>query len=206
MDRLKAEFKNSLLDFDTDKAKNLLSEHISEKKEEIPILIEEVLSEIGNEWQNGELALSQVYMSGKICEEIVEELFPCNNNNEFSEHKIAIVTFNDFHSLGKKIVMSVLRSVGFSIKDIGQGLNVQNLADTIIKEKIDILLISVLMLPSALKIRELRETKIIKEANLKILVGGAPFTFDSTLWQQVGADAMGHTPSDAIQILNNWLK
>ncbi|MDF1550504.1 MAG: hypothetical protein P1P88_21970 [Bacteroidales bacterium] len=40
---------------------------------------------------------------------------------------------------------------------------------------------------------------------IKILVGGSPFNFDKELWHQVGADAMGKNPGDAIKVLNSWL-
>jgi methanogenic corrinoid protein MtbC1 len=202
---IKSELKSALLDFDTDKVKALFSRQVVRKEISIPMLIEEVLSEIGKEWESGELALSQVYMSGKICEEVIEEILGSNPNIEVANSKIAIVTFNDFHSLGKKITLSVLRSVGYVIIDWGQGISLQTLVEKIEKEKIDILLISVLMLPSALKIKDLREELDKKKCKLKILVGGAPFNFDKKLWTRVGADAMGSSPTDAIDILNEWL-
>ena len=206
MEAEKKEFKSALLDFNSDKARNILSSQVKNKIEFIPSLIEDVLIDIGKEWEKGELALSQVYMSGMICEKLVEDLFIYKEDSKIDKSKIGIVTFNDFHSLGKKIVLSVLRSVGFNVVDLGFGIDSKTLINKIKKEKINILLISVLMLPSALKIKELREELRKRNHELKILVGGAPFIFDHLLWEQVGADAMGRTPSDAIIILRNWLK
>ena len=205
MDNLKQDFKSALLNFDSELVKKIIIGHSDNQADSIPVLISEVLSEIGDEWVKGDLALSQVYMSGIICEEMVESVFTSGENYENQVSKIAIVTFNDFHALGRKIVLSVLRSVGFSIIDFGNGINIQQLIDKIIKENIDILLVSVLMLPSALKVKELREELNKRNMNIKILVGGAPFNFDNTLWQQVGADAMGRVPTDAIPFLKNWL-
>lgn len=34
------------------------------------------LDRIGTGWENGTIALSQVYMSGRICEEVVDDLLP----------------------------------------------------------------------------------------------------------------------------------
>ena len=38
----------------------------------------EVLEKIGDGWENGQLSLSQVYMSGVICEELIEKYIPKN--------------------------------------------------------------------------------------------------------------------------------
>lgn len=205
MEAVEFELKSALLEFDSEEVKRILLRLSDDKNELVPELIEKVLACIGVEWEKGELALSQVYMSGVICERIVDEIFSNVNTDIPSDARIAIVTFNDFHALGKKIVTSVLRSVGFRIIDLGHGITNENLIDKIEKEKIDILLISVLMLPSALKIKNLTEELAKRNIHVKILVGGAPFIFDDQLWKQVGADAMGKAPSDAIGVLRDWL-
>jgi len=71
------------------------------------------------------------------------------------------------------------------------------------KDGIKILLISVLMLPSALKVREVREKLDGSGLNIKIVVGGAPFLFDDKLWKEVGADAMGRYASEAVTIITS---
>ncbi|MCG8018737.1 MAG: cobalamin B12-binding domain-containing protein, partial [Candidatus Thiodiazotropha sp. 'RUGA'] len=73
-------------------------------------------------------------------------------------------------------------------------------------DKIRVLLVSVLMLPSALRILDLRSALNTESLDVKILVGGAPFLFDSQLWENVGADAMGATASDAVQIVGQWME
>ena len=76
------------------------------------------------------------------------------------------------------------------------------LVDLVETQGVRLLLVSVLMLPSALKIKDL--TTRFKEKNLdvKVVVGGAPFRFDPQLWKEVGADAMGDTASGAVAIIN----
>jgi methanogenic corrinoid protein MtbC1 len=83
-------------------------------------------------------------------------------------------------------------------------MDVDELVERVITDKLRILLISVLMMPSALKIRELRNALDARGVQLKILVGGAPFQFDSQLWREVGADAMGLSAADAVAIVQHW--
>ena len=87
---------------------------------------------------------------------------------------MAICTLSDHHKLGKIIVYSLLRASGFDLSDYGR-LEVDDLVNRIDKEKIEILLISVLMLPSALQVKKLKEKLTDMGLDVKIIVGGAPF-------------------------------
>jgi methanogenic corrinoid protein MtbC1 len=55
------------------------------------------------------------------------------------------------------------------------------------------------MLPSALRVKDLREQ--LDEKRIQIVVGGAPFRFDSNLWKEVKANYCGHNPADALRIV-----
>lgn len=206
MRKIELDFKTALLLFNAERAKAIIQECIDNKHTEVPSIVENVLTKLGQEWEEGNLALSQIYMASQVCENIINELFPHSDHVVADKTPIAIVTFGDYHSLGKKIVLSVLRSVGFSITDYGQGLTIDTLVEKLKEDKIKILLISVLMLPSALKIKALCDRLQKENLNIKILVGGAPFNFDNHLWKYVGADAMRNNPAEAIEIINNWLK
>ncbi len=197
-------FKKALLDFDTQLAENVILEEINEdnKIRIINYFIVNSLTDFGTKWENDELSLSQIYMTSRICEEIVTKLFP--ENITIEDNSIAIATLSDYHLLGKKIVLSVLRTSGCNIIDYGHGLSPKDLVDKVIKDKIKILLISSLMLPSALLIKDVK-TKFTKaKYKVKILVGGAPFIFDKLLYKKVGADAMGSSPHEAIDVLKKW--
>jgi methanogenic corrinoid protein MtbC1 len=68
----------------------------------------------------------------------------------------------------------------------------------VVDDGIEILLISTLMLSSALRVAEVRESIEKAGCRVKIIVGGAPFRFDENLWREVGADAMCRNASDVI--------
>ncbi len=158
------------------------------------------LERIGAGWQDGTFALSQVYMAGRICEEIVDEMLPPGDPNRKNQPRMAICVLSDHHKLGKTIVYSILRASGFDLSDYGI-VEVDDLAEHVKKDKIEILLISVLMLPSALKIKKLREKLESSGIGIKIIVGGAPFRFDEQLWKMVGADAMCKDASEAVSLI-----
>ncbi len=160
------------------------------------------LERIGEDWQKGKLALSQVYMGGRICETLVDEFLPPKSPDRKDQPKMAICTLSDYHKLGKIIVYSLLRASGFELADYGT-IEVDDLIDKIKKEEIKVLLISVLMLPSAFKIKKIKEKLIEMNLDVKIIVGGAPFRFDNQLYEEVGADAMCSTASEAVSVIQN---
>lgn len=167
-------------------------------------LVSTTLNRIGEAWEDGKLALSQVYMSSIICEELVEKLLPPQSPVRKSQPKMAIGVFEDYHLLGKRIVYSTLRASGFELMDLGGGLTSDQLVEIVKKEEIKILLLSSLMLPSALHIKKLKP--MLNNHDVKIVVGGAPFRFDKELWKEVEADAFGNDSSEAVAIVTKMME
>lgn len=161
------------------------------------------LIRLGNEWSDGRIALSQIYMSSRICEDIVERILPTPASVSKNQPRIAIAVLSDYHSLGKRIVLSVMRASGFDILDYGR-MEVDELVERVLADNVKILLISTLMLPSALKVRDVRAALDARDSRVRIAVGGAPFLFDSELWHEVGADAMGRNAPEAVTIVRRW--
>lgn len=150
-------------------------------------LIVPALEVIGKGWEEGTVALSQVYMSGRIVEDLVDGILSINYSQRVDQPKMAIVVVEDYHLLGKRIIYSMLRASGYDILDFGR-VTVDELVDRIKTEQVKIVLISVLMLQSALQIRKVREKLNNEGLDVKIIVGGAPFRFDENLYSEVGAD------------------
>ncbi len=191
------QFEQALLSLDHLTIRNLLEQPEDNRKpvERIEKIIIPALERIGDGWEQGTVALSQVYMSGRICEELVDTLLPPEDPSRKDKPRMAIAVLEDYHMLGKRIVYSTLRASGFTLLDYGR-INVDNLVRRAKEDNIQILLISTLMLTSALRVKNVRDN--LADSNIKIVVGGAPFRFDEQLWQEVGADAMCKTASEAV--------
>ena len=199
---------NALLSIDRFAATRLLTVETASwtPMERIEKLIAPVLKRIGEEWEQGRIALSQVYMSGRICEDVVETILPPDSPGQKDHPKIAVVTLLDHHGLGKRILSSVLHSVGFKLVDLGQGIPVDEVVDKVKREGVSILLVSTLMLQSALQVKNLKDRLKKEGLSVRIIVGGAPFLFDPGLWKEVGADGMAGTASEAISLIEGMEK
>ena len=199
---LSERFERALLSVD----RILVRRILTECKDALPTfrILEDLLipamERIGKGWELGTVALSQVYMSGRICEELLDSILPAGKA-PFRDHQVmAIAVLNDYHMLGKRIVGSVLRAGGFRLLDYGT-VDVEGLVNRVKDDHVEVLLISTLMLHSALRVKEVGERLHAAGCSVKLVVGGAPFRLDRQLWKEVGADAVGYNASDALAIV-----
>jgi len=163
------------------------------------------LERIGAGWERGTVAFSQVYMAGRICEELVDRRLPPGDPQRTSQPRLGLAVLADHHVLGMRIVRATLRAAGYEATDYGHGIGARELAERALGDRIEVLLVSTLMLPSALQVRELSALLRGGGSRIKLVVGGAPFLFDERLWREVGADAMGHCATDAPRIVEQIL-
>jgi len=196
------ELQEALLTIDRIAVKKVLSKSLPgyTPYQLIETLVAPALEEIGSGWEEGRFSMSQVYMSGRICEEAVDLILPPMHETRLYQPKMGIVVLEDYHLLGKRIVYSVLRASGYELANYGR-MNVDELVRQIQKDGVEIIFISVLMLPSALRVKNLREELKKMNLDVKIVVGGAPFRFDPELWREVGADAVGAAAPEAVDII-----
>lgn len=201
------EFEAALLDIDRLAASRILERQHSDQDPFAGIerVVVPALEHIGEQWEQGRVSLAQVYMSGRICEQLVDRFLPVAAPQPISQPQIAIAILDDYHTLGKTVVFSALRASGIALTDLGT-LDRDQLLHQVKTHNIRILLVSVLMLSSALQIKDFIAD--LKEAGLptKVIVGGAPFRFDPALWTRVGADAVGNNTAEAIRITRQLLE
>ncbi|MCR3921321.1 MAG: cobalamin-dependent protein [Firmicutes bacterium] len=203
-EKLSDDFTNALLSVNRVEASRIIESYFAVAKSFAAIerIIGQALEKIGNGWEDGTVSLSQVYMSGVIAEEITDSYLPKLQIKRKAKPRLAIVVLQDHHSLGKKIVSSIVRANGFHLIDFGAGLHADEIVKLAIENEIDVLLISTLMLTSAMKVKDIKDELEKRESKIRIIVGGAPFRLDSSLWRKVGADADGKNASHIIETIS----
>ena len=114
---------------------------------------------------------------------------------------VAIAVLEDYHLLGKQIVRTVLRAAGRAVRDYGRQ-TVDELVEQVCTDGIDVLLVSTLMLPAALRVRVLTQRLAEVSPNTRVIVGGAPYRFDDQLWRDVGAHAVVLNAGDVVTLVD----
>jgi len=134
-------------------------------------------------------------MAGVLIEEMISSIIPDLEPNRINHKKMATVVLEDYHMLGERIVTAYLISAGYAPLRYGRR-DVEETLSLVSRDNIKYLIISTLMLPSALRVREV--TTGLAGTGVKVIVGGAPFRFDPELGKEVGADYVCSTASDAV--------
>lgn len=198
------QFEQALLSLDRFGVKTLLQGQGNEPPtlQEVEGLIVPALERIGTGWEEGRVALSQVYMGGRLCEELMDALLPSSAPGRIDMPRMAIAALEDYHLLGMRLVYSVLHASGFALERYGRQ-EVGELVDRVTVDRVQILLVSVLMLRSAVLVRELRSRLDAAGCRVKLVVGGAPFRLDPVLWREVGADATADSASGSVAVIRN---
>jgi methanogenic corrinoid protein MtbC1 len=174
------------------------SDGMVRKEDIIDTIIVPALEEIGRRWEDGTLAISQVYMAGILIEEAISAIFPYPDSDRNNKAQIATAVLEDYHMLGERIVAAHLIGAGYAPIRYGRK-DVLELLSLVKRDNITYLIISTLMLSSALKIREI--TAGLSGKGVKVIVGGAPFRIDPDLGKEVGADRVCFTASDAVMAI-----
>jgi trimethylamine corrinoid protein len=196
------DFTRALLALDRTSAKRILDDVASGGEVGIlESLVVPALEDIGASWERGDVALSQVYMSGRICQDLMTPFLTTAGVARSEQPRIAVGVLDDTHVLGKQILTGVVRSAGYAIQDLGSRLTPEQLVASVRRDSIEVVMISVLMVRAALAVSEVVARLRDLGSDAIVVVGGAPFRFDRQLWREVGADHFGYNASDALGIL-----
>lgn len=203
MNTLAHRFEEALLAVDRVAAEELLAQAsnlaLADRLEQVVV---PALDHIGRSWEEGAVALSQVYMAGRIAEELVAALAPARPKG--TTPRVALALLEDHHQLGKRMVHSVLLAAGHDVADLGR-VTVDELVAQVKEQHFEVVLVSVLMLASAKRVRLVAEQLALLPWAVTLVVGGAPFRLDPTLAGRLGAHAFGANAADALRLVDHAL-
>lgn len=120
--------------------------------------------------------------------------------------KIIVATVKgDLHDIGKNIVSILLRGAGYTVKDLGNDIEPQEIVNAVRNEKPQLLGLSALLISTMTYMTEtihlLTESGLRSE--IKVVVGGAPVSEDFA--RSIGADGYGADGFEAIRIVEQLL-
>ena len=138
--------------------------------------------------------LSQHFITAKVSGEVVEKLISRFRTLPSSSGVVVMGTaFGDFHGLGRKIVSGCLRANMFTVHDAGLNASPARFVDLAEETGAMVIGVSSMMMhttvgdegPKGVR-AELHRRGL--ENKIRLVVGGAPYLFDSALYRKVGAD------------------
>ena len=147
---------------------------------------------VGEKFDAGEYFLPDMMLAAEAMGAAVEYLEPLIKDSAAGGVKARVVigtVRGDLHSIGKDIVIMMLKAAGFQVFDLGVDVPAERFIEQVQQQQADLLGISALMTTTIEEQKKIIEG--LKEKGLrsqvKVIVGGAPLSEE---WaEKIGADA-----------------
>jgi len=147
-------------------------------------------------------------LSARAMNEALKVLEPhlASEDKESSGTIMIGTVHGDLHDIGKNMVLTMLKGVGFDTVDLGVNVRIEDFVQQVSERKPDILGISALLtttMPQMKKvINSITEAGLRKD--LKIIVGGAPV--NQKFSEDIEADGYAQDAGEAISLVKRLLK
>jgi 5-methyltetrahydrofolate--homocysteine methyltransferase len=155
---------------------------------------------IGERFAKGEAFLSELIFAGHIMKEAMATIDPIMATDAIAtEGKVVIATVEgDLHDIGKNIAISMLRSAGFEVIDLGVDVDADTVVEKTTVYKADIVALSALL--SVVEPFVEKTVKTLKNSGIsnqtKVMVGGS--AMNENIARKIGADAYAKDAWDGI--------
>ncbi len=206
---------NMLLNGDTEKLVSTIQKEI-EKGCSPSFLLENGLvknmEKIGDYFDRGIIFLPQLLIAADSMKIAFEQLKPylekeisgSGEKGENNDGKIVLFTVqNDVHDIGKNIVLTVLKSFGFSVFDGGIDRTPDDIVEEVKTIDAKVVGLSALMTTSLPYMKKTVERLKSEVPGVKVIVGGAVVT--KRFAQEIGADGYGKNAFEAVTMVRNLL-
>ena len=168
--------------------------------------LSEGMKVVGQKFESGEFFIPDMLASAEAVGAAMEKLEPhLARSGIEAKGKVLVATVKgDLHDIGKNIVSILLRGTGYIVKDLGNDVEPQDIANAVREEKPQFLGLSALLTSTMANMETTIEA--LKESGLrdtvKVILGGAPVTEDFA--RSIGADGYGADGFQAVELLESF--
>ena len=198
------EARETILQCDQERAVRLAERALAEGYDPVEVIsagFSYGIRQMGELFGRGEVFLPQLIMSSEVMKSAVKILDAAIIQEGTIQYKgtIVIATVEgDVHDIGKGIVVSLLKTQGLQVYDLGRDVSIVRIIEKAIEVKADIIGTSALLTTTLMSQKKL-EDELRKNGlrdQFKTMVGGAPAT---QRWaDRIGADAYAEDAAEAV--------
>jgi corrinoid protein of di/trimethylamine methyltransferase len=157
---------------------------------------------ISGRFRDGTVFIPEVLLSARAMNEALSVLEPfLAKEKKAASGKVLIGTVRgDLHDIGKNMVATMLRGVGFQVVDLGINLRAEDFVASVEKHRPDILGMSALLtttMPEMKKVIDLLVAAGLR-SRVKVVVGGAPV--NEKFARDIGADGYGADAGSSVDL------
>ena len=202
------EIAEAIVEFDEEKAK-AAAKGLMNQPAGVHAIVEGVregLERVGRKYEEKGFFLSDLIMAAALAEELFGMIRPaieCDGVKAKGRVLIGTVE-SSVHSMGKSIVVSILRSAGYEVLDLGANVFPETFLEKTKQFKPQVVGVSVGLtqaLPSVRRIVEALESAGLRR-DVKIILGGNAANEQRA--REMGVDAYASTSVAGLQIIDSW--
>ncbi len=157
---------------------------------------------VGKRMAAGQAYIPEVLLAARAMSAAVGLLEPhLAASGDTQRGKIVIGTVTgDMHDIGKNLVVTMLKGVGFDVVDLGVNVSRDQFCDAVEKLEPDVLGLSALLTTTMMEMREIIRALDARglRQRCKVLVGGAPVS--EQFARQIGADGFAPDAFEAVAL------
>lgn len=162
---------------------------------------------IGEKFDAGEYFLPHLVMSGDLMDVITKILERNIPKSEVDKKKVIVIATvqADMHSVGKNLVSTMLKSVGFDVVDMGVDVPSATIIAKAKEKNADIIALSSLLTTTMPYQKEVIDDLISMSLRdrFKVMIGGGPVTREYA--EKIGADGYGRDAIEAVDVAKKML-
>ncbi|MCC6867690.1 MAG: corrinoid protein [Burkholderiales bacterium] len=162
---------------------------------------------VGDRMASGEAFIPEVLLAARAMATAVNDLAPllaASGDQERGKVLIGTVT-GDMHDIGKNLVVTMLRGVGFEVRDLGINVARERFFQEIESFRPDVLGLSSLLTTTMMEmpaiIDGIRQRRL--DERCKVIVGGAPVS--AQFAAQIGADGYAPNAVEAVRLVKRLM-
>ncbi len=162
---------------------------------------------IGERFKDGSVFIPEVLLSARAVNSALTILEPHLKGQKAPKRGTVMIgtVSGDLHDIGKNMVLTMLRGVGFETMDLGVNVKADEFVRQVAEHKPDILGLSALLTTTMPQMKAVIDA--LGEAGLrglvKVIVGGAPV--NQKFADRIGADGYAQDGGDAIALVKSLL-
>ena len=209
---LKEDLLSAVIELDEDRSYDLVKKMLDKQTDpkEIIEILRRAVEIIGEKFNKKEYFLTELVMAGEIFQQAAKILEPALKKGEEGEKSRGIVVMGtvqgDVHDIGKNIFVTLLRSAGYEVHDLGVDVLPEKFIEKVKETHANVVGYSGLLTVALDAMKETTQA-LINEGlrdKVKIIIGGFPV--DEMWMKEAMADAFTDYAFEGFKIVNNWLK
>ncbi|MDF7811063.1 cobalamin-dependent protein [Hymenobacter sp. YC55] len=159
-----------------------------------------VQREVGRLWHQSQINVAQEHYCTAATELAIATLHAHLMATPRNGRRLVAATLSgDLHVMPLRIVSDFLESDGWDAYFLGANTPAASVWQAVLAHRAELLVIGASMSHHVARVRELLAERPAACATTRVMVGGAPFNADTSLWQVVGADGWAPDAMQAIE-------